>query len=620
MKRQERGFGLEFSEAAGSGQAAVERSTVPEYHKWDLERIYPDWNTWEADFAFIEEALPELENRRGSLGRSGRDLLETVEAVLTLRQKLEIVFIYASLRSDEDTRIGENTARRGRAGTLATRYAEVVSWLEPELLALKPETIKRFIAQEPGLQLYEHYIDMILRLRDHTLSPDQEALLAAAANMARGAGQVFNAFNNADLKFPNIRDEAGREIELTKARYGKYIKSADRRVRRDAFVACLDSYGAVINTLSANMDSNVKNHVFYARARHYPGTLEAALYPNAIPPAVFHNLIETTNDNLATVHRYTSLKQRVLGLDPLCDYDLYVPLFPEAEFQFEYEEAKELILEALAPLGPEYLDIVREGYDSRWIDVHENVGKRSGAYSNGVYGTSPYILLNWSDQLRDTFTLAHELGHSVHTYLANKHQPYVYGDYPIFTAEVASTCNELLLIHHLIEHTESRNQRLYLLDFFLTQINDTVVRQVMFAEFEHWIHQLGEQGETLTTDLLDKYYLKILARYWGPRVTLDPQRSGKYWARIPHFYYKYYVYQYATAYAAATAISQQILAGDTVAREQYLALLRSGDSHYPVEALQRAGVDMTEPDPVEDVFGLFSGLLSKVDTLLEETE
>ena len=611
---------FQHSESLATGRAAVERAAIPGRYKWDLERIYPDWEVWEKDFAAVEAALPDLEGRRGSLERSARDLLDTIEIILDVRQKLEVLFTYASLRSDEDTRIGDHIARRGRASTLAVRYAEATSWFEPELLELTPQTIARFQVEVSGLELYTHFIETIQRQREHTRAPEQEALLAAAANMARGAGQVFSAFNNADLKFPAIRDEKGREVELTKARYSRYIKSTVRRVRRDAFVSCLDTYGSVINTLAANMDANVKNHTFYARARRYTGTLEAALHPNAVPPEVFHALIESTGANLATVHRYTALKKRILEAEPLCDYDLYVPLFPEAEFKFEYEEAQELLLEALAPLGPEYMDIVREGYTDRWIDVHESVGKRSGAYSNGVYGTSPYILLNWSDQLRDTFTLAHELGHSVHTYYATRHQPYVYADYPIFTAEVGSTCNELLLIHHLLRHTDERERKLYLLDFFLTQINDTVFRQTMFAEFEHRIHLLGERGETLTAEALDELYQKILARYWGPQITFDPQRSGMNWARIPHFYYKYYVYQYATAYAAAAALSRRILAGEPDARERYLDFLRSGSSRYPVQTLQLAGVDMTRPEPVENVFALFTELLDEVDHLLAEEQ
>lgn len=602
--------------AVEQGQGAVERSAVPEAFKWDLERVYPDWQTWDKECAAIEAALPGLARRRGTLARSARELLEAIEEILDLRRRLGVVTVYASMRSDEDTRIGDHTARDGRGGTLRVKFDEAVSWLEPELLALPPRRLASFLADEPRLRTYEHFLDDIQRLRDHTLPAEGEALLAAAAEMARGAGQVFNALNNADLKFAAIRDEQGREVELTKARYAKYIKSADRGVRRAAFEVFHDTYGAVANTLAANLDANIKNHVFYARARRYGGTLEAALTANAVPVAVYHNLLDAVRARLPIVHRYTALKQRVLDVAPLREYDLSTPLFRAAEFKFDYAEAQALLLEALAPLGREYLAIVGAAFGERWIDVHENAGKRSGAYSSGAYGTSPYILMNWSDQLRDTFTLAHELGHSGHTYLATRHQPYVYGDYPIFTAEVASTLNEALLMHHLLARTTDRQRKLYLLDHYLAQINDTVVRQTMFAEFELAIHEAVERGETLTADFLNALYLDTMRAYWGPLLEPDPRRSALTWCRIPHFYYNYYVYQYATAYAAATAIAGRILADEPDARDRYLDLLRSGSSRYPVETLRLAGVDMTTALPIEDVFALFARLLDEVEGLI----
>jgi len=606
--------------AGFGGGAAVERAEIPDPFKWDLDRIFPDWEAWEQAFAEIEAALPDLAARQGTLGDRPGELLAGVEAVLNVQRKLEVVRVYASMKSDEDTRIGENVGRRGRAQGLGVKFGEAVSWFEPEFLALDPATVARFTEEEPGLKLYDHFFDDLQRSRGHTLPPEQEALLAAAGTMALGAWQVFSALNNADLKFPVIKDEQGQEVELTKARYIRFLKSPDRSVRREAFRAFQDTYGAVINTLAANLDANVKNHVFYARARKHAGPLDAALHRNAVPTAVFHSLLETTEANLATVHRFTELKKRVLGLDPLREYDLVVSLFPGAQFKFEYEEAQELLLEALAPLGEEYLDIVREGYRSRWIDVHENVGKRSGAYSNGVYDTSPYILLNWSDRLRDTFTLAHEMGHSVHSYLTSASQPYVYGSYPIFTAEVASTCNEMLLMHHLLERASDRDRRLFLLDHYLSQINDTVVRQVMFAGFENRIHLAGKEGETLTADLLGDMYQEVLRKYWGPAVEFDPERSKIGWSRVPHFYYNYYVYQYATAYAAAAVLSRRVLAGDAEARQRYLGLLRSGDSRYPVETLQVTGVDLSTPEPVTEVFATFGALIDEVEELLATAE
>ena len=605
-----------MSESAATG-AAVERSAIPVQDQWNLDRIFPDIDSWEAEFAAIEAELAALEALRGSLSKSGAALLAGLDRILDAGRRLEVVYVHASMTSDQDTRVGENTARKGRAGTLSVRYAEATSWLEPELLALDDAKLERFLAEEPGLELYDHYLDDIRRHREHTLDPGREALLAAAGNMARGASAVFSALDNADIKFPAVPDEKGRRVELTKARYTRLVRADDREVRRGAFEAFMDTYGGYINTLAANLDSNIRNHVFFARARNYADTLEAALHPNAVPVSVFHSLIETVNANIETIHRYTRLKKRVLGLDRLREFDLYVPLFTAGRFSFDYRRGCGTMLEALAPLGDEYLEVVRKGLGDRWIDVHENQGKRSGAYSSGAYGTDPYILLNWSDQLRDTFTLAHEMGHSMHSWLASHNQPYVYGDYPIFTAEVASTFNEALLMDHLLATTDDRDRRLFLLDVYLDQINSTVFRQTMFAEFELAAHRAGEAGETLTADWLDETYMGILGRYWGPEAELDPARSPRTWCRIPHFYYKYYVYQYATAFAASTALSRRVQAGGTAEREQYLGFMRSGNSRYPVDTLARAGVDVTGPGPVEDVFALFSDLLDEAEKLIE---
>lgn len=602
---------------APAGGAPVERSQIPDRYKWRLDRIFPDWAAWDACYAEVEAALPGLAALQGSLAGSGAALLAAVEAVHGARRRLEQALVYAGMRSDEDTRIGENTARRGKVSSLAVRFSEAVSWFDAEVLAIPEARLAELQAQEPGLALYAHFFADIQRARAHTLPAEQEALLAAAGLMARGAGQVFGAFDNADLEFPSITGEDGQPVALTKARYQKLMKSRDRRVRQDAYRAFMDAYGALKNTLAANMDANVKNHLFFAQARRHAGTLEAALHPDAVPPSVFHALVETVSAHTATIHRYTALKKRVLGLDPLREHDLSVPLFPAGEFKFDYDEACRVMLEAFRPLGEDYVATVKGGIEGGWIDVHENAGKRSGGYSNGVYDTPPFILLNWSDQLGDSFTLAHELGHSMHTYLAAKHQPYVYGDYPIFTAEVASTFNELLLMDHLLKQGTDRQRLLYLLDYHLSQINNTVFRQTMFAEFEHRIHLQGEAGETLTAESLGALYGELLARYWGPDVAFDPERSHLTWSRIPHFFYNFYVYQYATAYAAAVALSRRVLAGGEAEREQYLDILRSGSSRYPVQTIALGGVDVTSPGPLEDVVALFGELVDRVESLLD---
>jgi oligoendopeptidase F len=602
--------------AAADPSARRERADIPEDQTWDLSRIYPDWEAWERDFAAVSADLEGIAALSGSLGRSAAALLGATERVLDARHRLERVHVYAHLRSDEDTRIGAHTERKGRADTLGVRFAEAACWYDPELLALDDAALAAFRAAEPGLALYDHHFADLRRSRPHTLPPSEEALLAATGQISRGAATIFGALDNADLVFPAIRDEAGREVALTKARYQKFSRSRDRRVREENFRVFLDTYGRHRNTLAATLDANVKNHVFFARARRHAGTLEAALHRNAVPVPVYHNLVAAVRAQLPLVHRYTRLKRRVLALDELRDHDLTAPMFPDGEPTYTYEESCGLLREALAPLGEEYLEVVRRGLAERWIDVHENAGKRSGAYSSGIHGTDPYILLNWSGQLRDTFTLAHEMGHSLHSWMATHSQPYVYSDYPIFTAEVASTFNELLLQRRLLATTTDPARRLSLLDNHLDQILGTVVRQTMFAEFELAVHRIGEQDGTLTADRLDGLYLDLLRDYWGPEVVLDEARSARTWSRVPHFYYNYYVYQYATAFSASTALVRRVLEGGATEREEYLGFLRSGCSRHPVETLLRAGVDVTTDEPVRDVFLVFGALMDEMEALL----
>jgi len=605
-----------LSTVVGSGASLPERGEVDDRFKWKLELIFPDWEHWETGFDTVEGALAGLAARQGTLARSGSDLAETIEAIHNTQRQLEQALVYANMKSDEDTRVGANTARKGRISSLAVRFAEAVSWFESEVLEIAPERLQELLDAEPRLAVYEHFFANIHRGREHTLSAEQESLLAGAGLMARGAGQVFNAFDNADLKLGMITDETGAEVALTKARYYKFIKSRNRQVRQTAYTTFLDAYGALKNTLAANMDANVKNHVFFASARKHAGTLEAALHPDGVSPAVFHSLIDTVSGNLETVHRYTALKKRVLGLADLSEFDLSVPLFSKGEFKFDYDAACDMLMDAFKPLGDDYVGTVRDGIKGGWIDVHENAGKRSGGYSNGVYDTPPFILLNWAEQLGDTFTLAHELGHSMHSWLAARHQPYVYGDYPIFTAEVASTFNELLVMDHLLKTSDNPERKLYLLDYHLSQINNTVFRQTMFAEFEYRIHKSGEEGQTLTAESLGELYQELLRKYWGPVANFDPERSPLTWTRIPHFFYNYYVYQYATAYSAAVALSRKVLGGGEQDREQYLDILRSGCSKYPVDTIMLGGVDMATSRPMTDVIALFGSLIDQVEELL----
>lgn len=602
----------------GTATAPRERGEVDDRDKWRIDRIFADWQAWEEAFSAVEADLPALEALRGTLAGGADALLHAMETIHGVQRRLQVVSVYASMRSDEDTRNSENTARRGRAGSLGTRFAETVCWFEPELFALDDKVLDDALATSDPLRVYRHHLEDLRRMRPHTLDPDREALLASVGNVTLGAGRIFSALNDADLQFPEIEDEEGRPAQLSHARFGRFIKSRDRRVRQATFEGYLDTYGSVSNTFAAVMDANAKNHVFRAEARNYDGCLHAALHPDAVPVSVYGNLLAEVRANLSVVHRYAALKKRVLAVDELHEYDVYVPAFSEAEIKFSYDEACDLLLTAFKPLGEDYLDIVGHGYREGWIDVHENAGKRSGAYSSGVYDTQPYILLNWANQFSDTFTLAHEMGHSVHSYLSIKHQPYVYGSYPIFTAEVASTFNELLLLNHLLETTDDPARRLFLLDHHLNQMTGTVVRQTMFAEFEMRLHEQAEAGETLTTETLGDLYGGLLADYWGSGVSLDSVRSRLTWSRIPHFYYNFYVYQYATAYSAAAAFSRMVLEGGVAERERYLDILRSGCSRDPVETLAEGGVDMTTRDPFRDVFRLYTERLDEVEQLLEK--
>jgi oligoendopeptidase F len=593
-----------------------ERAEIAPAHRWSLEDLFETPADWEREFARVERLLTEVAARAGTLSAGPDALAAGLRLHAELGSGLDRVYLYAHLRRDEDTREPEPQAMAERAARLASRAAEATSFLEPEILAIPGETLE---AWRDGDELAEwrHYLDDLLRTKEHTLSPREEEILAMAGELARVPRTAFGMLNDADLTFRPVRDEQGREVELTKGRYSTFLESTDRRVRADAWESMTESYEAQRNTVAALLAGAVKRDVFFSRVRRYESSLHAALHASNIPTAVYHTLVETIDRRRAVVHRAGELRRRVLGLDRLKVYDLYVPLGMSEPPRYGWDEAVAILREGLRPLGADYVSVLERGLAGGWIDVHETRGKRSGAYSWGTHGHHPYVLMNWQGTLDHLFTLAHEMGHALHSHWTNETQPYHYSHYPIFLAEVASTTNEAILMDHLLKTTEDPDRRLALLNQYIDQIRGTVVTQVMFADFEHRIHVMAERGEPLTVESIGAVYAEIFRRILGPAVDFD-ERSMLGWARIPHFYTGYYVYQYATGYAAATALSRRILAGGDRERDDYLGFLKAGDSDYPIDILRRAGVDLATPDPVNDTLDLFESLLDQLEKHLEK--
>ncbi|RYL90265.1 oligoendopeptidase F [Sporolactobacillus sp. THM19-2] len=601
--------------ASQSTTELPKREDVPIKEKWDLEAIYPNIEAWEAAFSKVKELIGEVESYKGKAGQSSANLFALLKKQDELTELLYKVYVYAHMKNDEDTANPTFQALHDRAGNLATVAGSRLAFIVPEILAINPEKLKEFIATNKDLQLYKHAIEEITRTRPHVLDAEKEALLAAAGDVADASSTTFGMLNNADLKFPKIKDEKGNETEITHGRYGRFMESDNRRVRKDTFEGIYQTYGSFKNTLASTLSGQIKRDNFYAQARHYRTAREAALFSNNIPEKVYDNLIAVVHKNLPLMYRYVALRKKALKLDELHMYDLYAPLVPDVKIKVTYDEAQDIVLKGLAPLGEDYLDVIRDGFKKRWIDVRETQNKRSGGYSGGSYGTMPYILLNWQDNLNSVFTLAHELGHSMHSYYSRTNQPYPYSDYSIFVAEVASTCNEALLNYYLLHHTEDKKKKLFLLNHQLEGFKATVFRQTMFAEFEHLIHEKAREGVALTADFLTNQYYDLNKTYFGSGITVDKQ-IGLEWARIPHFYYNYYVYQYATGYSAASALSSQILNEGAPAVSRYKDYLKSGSSDYPIEVLKKAGVDMTDPRPIQQAMDHFAKVLDETESLM----
>lgn len=590
------------------------RDEIEAKYHWDLASIYA---TDEAFLQALEQAKQypaQCAAYQGKVSQSPQELLAFLRLDDQVTIELSRLLNYAQRKSDEDTRISKYQDFSSQAMSLYVAVSSAQAWFTPELLSLDQETMEKFYAQCPELELYRRSLDRIFRRKEHTLSPSEEALLASAGEMANQPDNIYSMFSDADLTFSDAVDSQGEAHPVTHGTYGPLLYSQDRALRKSAFQSCYAGYGQFRNTCAATLNAQTKQLKFFADARKYPSTLAAALDATEVPVEVYTNLIEAVHRNLPAMHKYTALRRRLLGLDELHFYDLYVPMVGDVDMHFTYEEACDLILKALEPMGEEYCSIVRQGLAQRWIDVYENPGKRSGAYSAGGYSMHPFILLNFQGTLNDVFTLIHEMGHSMHTYLSCANQPSCYSDYVIFVAEVASTCNEALLMQYLLKTTTDKRQRAYLINYFLEQFRTTLYRQTMFAEFELAVNQMTERGEGLTADALCEKYRQLNADYFGPDIVVDDEISLE-WARIPHLYYNYYVYQYSTGYAAAIALSQKILQEGQSAVERYLNFLKGGSSKPPIELLRGAGVDMATAQPIDDALKLFDSLIDEMDEL-----
>jgi oligoendopeptidase F len=601
-----------------SGKVIPERSAMDAAYQWRVQDVYADEADWQADVERVKVLLDQAAGFAGSLHKGPQMLLGYLRAQDEAGQLLNRVFLYAAMKRDEDNRVDRYQAMRDTAEGLAVSAAAKLSFFEPELLALPEETLSAYL-QNQEISLYQKYIDEIVRHKPHILSPELEMLLAESGEMAAAFDNIYGMLADADLQFPAIINEQGEKEQLSHGNYILFLQSKERRLREEAFNAMYETFGGFANTIAATFSASVKKDAFYAKARHYESSLSASLFGDNVPAAVYHQLIKTVRQHLPLYHRYLQLRRRMLKLPQLHMYDIYVPLLPERETKYTYEQAKTIVLQALAPLGQEYTDILAAGLQGGWVDVYENKGKTSGAYSSGVYGTAPYILMNYQDNLNGLTTLAHEAGHSLHSYFTWREQPYVYGNYSIFVAEVASTVNENLLAEHLLARAQSKEEIFSLLNHLVEVFRGTVFRQTMFAEFELMAHKQADAGQPLTAQGLNELYLQLNKDYFGPD-TVTGELIAREWMRIPHFYHAFYVYKYATGFCAAAALAQALTDPDptkaSTARSRYLRFLSAGSSADPIDLLKEAGVDMTSPQPVERAMATFARMLDRMEELV----
>ena len=596
-----------------------ERGDIDAAYKWDLSDMYVDTDAWEADRERFIAALPNLEQYRGQLGTDGATLLAAIESIQAVETIIANLYVYAGLRSYEDTRVSENAARFSEAQGLYARYQQALSYFTPELLAISEETLDQFIDSTRALAVYTHYLDETARMRPYTLSEAEEKLLAMASDPLDKFDSVFTAIDSSDLQFGTVVDGEGNEIELTNSRYGAFLHSTDRRLREDAWKGLFSAYKTLNHTLAANYEGHVKSRVFLARARGFDSRLEQATYTNAIPVDVFNNLIATARAGSAPLQRYLKLRKKQLGVDRLEIWDMYAPIVPPTLKDIPFEDAKNIVADALTPLGQEYIDVYWKGFDEGWVDAMANRGKRGGAYSWGTYTSKPYLSMNYEGTLNNVSTLAHEYGHSIHSYLTRNTQPQVYGDYRTFIAEIASMTNEAILMQKMLSEASGAGERAYLLSSYLDEFRGGFYRQASFADFEARAHAKVEAGEALTADVLNGIYADVFADYYGDAVHADELNQIE-WSRIPHFLRSdnFYVYQYSTSFVAATALAKMILEEGEPARERYLTMLKSGSNDYPIELLKKAGIDMTSAAPIEATIEVFDDLVDQLEQALED--
>ncbi len=599
----------------------MNKSTLPKRNElntadtWDLSALFSDDTAFEESLKEAAADIPRLLDYRGKITLSGKSLLAYLREKDRQCLALDRLYSYAFQSSDQDTSNTTAQSMKSRALNLYHNLMSAIAWESPELLTLEDETLSSFYNDEPGLLEYKHYLNDQLRQKAHTLSADQEALLALSADMSSSPQNIFGMFNNADLNFPTIKDADGNDVTITHGRYVTLLESPDRRVRREAFEGLYHTYWNYRNTLAAVFSANVKKELFYTRARHYASAREMHLDSNNIPLSVYDSLIETVHDFLPEMYRYVRLRKKMLGVEELHMYDVYTPIVSYETAYISFEDAKAKVLKGLAPLGEDYISMLKNGFDNRWIDIYENEGKRSGAYSTCFYGVHPYVLLNYQGNLDNVFTLAHEMGHSLHSCMTNASQTYINSEYSIFVAEIASTCNEYLLMQDMLKHAESKEEKAYLLNHLLDQFKGTLFRQTMFAEFEKIVHEKEQNGEVLTCDVLNSIYKELNGLYFGPDMINDDEIAME-WARIPHFYSPFYVYQYATGISAAIAFGSRILSGDPDAVTDYKRFLSGGCSMDCIDLLKSCGVDMTTGKPVAQALKVFSSCLDEMELLI----